>query len=1701
MEGMDQKDVKVKVEEEQNPDFKVRVARIVGLQFGLLSPDYLRQIGVHIYRPAINSQKLPVDGGLNDGRMGSNSRSMFCSTCSETFELCQRHPGYLELVRPILNPEHLKNILKILRCFCYYCSRLLVRGHAALYQQFQTKRFSTSSFHASSFLLELSNASRKIPVCSTNIDGPAGYLAQQKKIKQTIKKRSKEGKRNTSSSNNGLGQPESEDVDMQCIRSGQSFVCGACQPTYVLEGLNIRATDSQGNAMPADAETILQILTNIRDEDIAFLGLHAQYSHPKWMVFTLLPIMPQTAHEKHEGSGSWGVDEATGRLQNIIRLNNELGKEMQQRVQGISKKEKKERAKRFQRSEADMYRELQIQISCMISGDASIQSTRNLPTPDQIEQLEVFQNKDRALTPEENKQYQDLLVMLEMQSKSQPLARFGRGITNTKGANTIRKKWGGKSGMFRKHMKGKRKDFSGRSVITIDPYLAPNEVRPPIEMMQKLTDRIAVTKYTARDLTSCIRNGPKIYPGAVFIEFPDNTVCKVSSIEHTSVTLQPGWYIIVHLKDGSQLIFNRHPSLHRESIMAHKARRGQTLTIGKSASTCTPYNADFDGDEMNLHKPQRSLAGAEAAELLAVDKHILAVKNGRPLIAPIQDTPNGAWLVTDPGRLFSYQDALQYLMQCRLWEGHNHEMPVVTFVDRKTRQKYVTGHSIVSCLLPPSLYVSRRMPRHRISQDALVMYSDPKNMYDSSLWIQDGFFLFGRLTKDRISDILLTIVKQFGDEQGVEFIFRIERTMYEMLTVLGSTFSLLESQSPCPEQVQQILEQLRGWMQSDEAKTATDEVQCDVINAATKRIEDLVIGTAHAKMVRQRWRNSLIEIVASGAKAKAANIRQIWGISGQQFSMGKRFAQGISHSKYADPAAAHGFVDRNYFDGLTAAQYFFHGACGIEGIADMAVRVPDTGYMSRKMQRGMEQYKITHTGSVVDDTGQLLQVAFGDDGFNTARLEYTKMNILACRNEQEFAQRYQPHDLAQNDADMEAALDEWEILILAREQMLIWKGKQQHIASNQRSLSTNCFSSPIRFEGLLHRFEKQTLPEDDAGIVSLLECKMQVDALLRMLQDVYHVQPMQIFWILIRDWFCSRFVIRKYRWSAQTLRQALAEVERQFTKARTVAGDMQGSDTGHRLAEPLTQLSFNTFHFTGSQNTLVGGVPRFKELIDMRGRISTPSMDVYFWPEWQKDAAFVQDLARKLPVVSLKHVVCSSTGTQLVDAEPWKRQWPLHLTPTMIHTMGNYKSRWSDYVMQIQLDKSKCMDKKLLPRHIMKRLKKYVHRLFENYGFASEILDSISFWDCSKASDAVWYVRFLFQEECSPWNFWWRLHMQEGKDDEAEAKAGKEDNHAKEGKKPKRITQKQKLQRPLESKPQPKHLRQFYSHLLDRLYQVHLMGLPGIRAAEMRKSASGECIIKTYGSNLKQLFYHYPAVDSTRTCSNDIMEMSSVFGRNVASSVTEQELWQVLQGATNIRHAKLASQIQAASGTLLGMHRFGCMQETDSAVQKMCFEVPADVLNHAITFSVQDNLTSVSANSILGNTIKMGGATVELREAADCKQVIEPNIFEKKYVERRPQTQAEIDLFIKNELHLWQQQPSNIAVADTFFEPYLQPNDELTLSSMNDLIIPDDSKMQVEGEEEEAVPFDFGGLDQVMLAPGGQMQEEEEEWAPASPRF
>ncbi|MEM2946988.1 MAG: DNA-directed RNA polymerase subunit A' [Candidatus Bathyarchaeia archaeon] len=681
-------------------------------------------------------------------------------------------------------------------------------------------------------------------------------------------------------------------------------------------------------------------LERIPNDDLELLGFDSKTARPEWMILQVLPVPPVYVRPSITlESGIRSEDDLTHKLVDIIRINQRLKENMEAGA------------------------------PTLIIQDLSELLQYHVTT--------YFNNEASGIPPARH--------------------RSGRAL------KTLSQRLKGKEGRFRSNLSGKRVDFSARTVISPDPNLDINEVGVPLEVAMRLSVPEKVTAWNIEEMRKLVINGPFVYPGALYIIRPDGKRIRLEFVtdrEKIAESLELGYIVERHLKNGDIAIFNRQPSLHRMSIMAHYVRVLPYKTFRLHLCVCPPYNADFDGDEMNLHIPQSEEAQTEARLLMQVQDQILSPRFGGPIIGAIRDFITAAYLFTRKSNYLT-KDEVSRLLIAAGYEGPIPEPEI------KEPQPMWGGKQIFSLFLPKDLNYVLKANTCRGCAKCLK----EECPYDAYVVVKNGQLICGVIDRKAVGaeqseSLLHRIIKDYGTAAGREFINKVTRLLKLFITMRGFSYSydelVLSPQAETKirrimERVEKRIEELiksyrDGTLPRLPGQSLEDSFEIYVMNELAKARDE------SGKIADEDFalENSGIVMTRTGARGSSLNIGQMSACVGQQAVRGKRIMRGylgrtLPHFKFGDPSPkARGFVYSSYQRGLDAIEFFFHAMGGREGLVDTAVRTQQSGYMQRRLINALEHLRLEYDGTVRNSTGDIIQFKYGEDGVDPAKSDHGK---------------------------------------------------------------------------------------------------------------------------------------------------------------------------------------------------------------------------------------------------------------------------------------------------------------------------------------------------------------------------------------------------------------------------------------------------------------------------------------------------------------------------------------------------------------------------------------------------------------------------------------------------------------------------------------------------------------------------------------
>ncbi|XP_043217204.1 DNA-directed RNA polymerase II subunit RPB1-like [Amphibalanus amphitrite] len=1472
-------------------DSKAPLREVKRIQFGILSPDEIRRMSVTeggIKYPETMEGGRPKLGGLMDPRQGVIDRLSRCQTCAGNMTECPGHFGHIDLAKPVFHPGFLTTTIKVLRCVCFYCSKLLITPTNPKIKEIVLK----SKGQPRKRMTHVYDLCKGKNIC----EGGDEIDLQ------------KEGSADDPNAAKGHGG------------------CGRYQPRIRRSGLDLTAEwkhvneDSQEKKINLTAERVYEIFKHISDEECFLVGMDPKFARPDFMIITVLPVPPLCVRPAVMMFGSAkNQDDLTHKLADIIKANNELIKN--------------ESAGAAAHIILENHKMLQYHVATLSDNDMP-----GLP---------------RA-----------------MQKSGRPL-------------KAIKARLKGKEGRIRGNLMGKRVDFSARTVITADPNLRIDQVGVPKTIALNLTYPEIVTPFNIDKMQDLVKRGNNQYPGAKYI-IRDNGE-RIDLRFHpkpSDLHLQCGYKVERHIIDGDLVIFNRQPTLHKMSMMGHRVKVLPWSTFRMNLSVTSPYNADFDGDEMNLHVPQSMETRAEIENMHVTPRMIVTPQSNKPVMGIVQDTLTAVRKMTKRDVFLEKEEMMNMLMFLPTWDG---KIPVPAII--KPRPLW-TGKQLFSLIIPGNVNMVRTHSTHPDDEDSgPYKWVSPG---DTKVLVDNGELIMGILCKKSLGasagSLLHICWLELGHDIAGHFYHDIQSVvnawlLYEGHSIgIGDTISDPDTYSDiqntirkAKEDVIQVIEKAHN----DELEpTPGNTLRQTFENHVNRILNDARDKTGASAKNSLGEYNNLKAMVVAGSKGSNINISQVIACVGQQNVEGKRIPFGfrkrtLPHFIKDDYGPeSRGFVENSYLAGLTPTEFYFHAMGGREGLIDTAVKTAETGYIQRRLIKAMESVMVNYDGTLRNSVAQLVQLRYGEDGLAGEFVEFQSLPTIKLSdaafkrkfkfettNERQLRRVFQEdivRDLMGSGEIIGELEREWETLSRDRQEL------RQIFPTGESRVVLPCNLERMIWNGQKIFHIKKTEPTDLSplkvleGVRTLLSRCVVVRGEDR-LSKTANANATILFSCLVRSTLCTRRVAEEYRLSSEAFEWLIGEIDTRFHQAMVNPGEMVGALAAQSLGEPATQMTLNTFHFAGvSSKNVTLGVPRLKEIINISKKPKAPSLTVFLTGASARDAEKAKSVLCRLEHTTLRKV----TANTAIYYDPDPQNTVIAEDQEFVNVyyeMPDFDpTRISPWLLRIELDRKRMTDKKLTMEQISEKI---------NAGFGDDL--NCIFND-DNAEKLVLRIRIMNSDD---------------------SKFSDEDEQ-------------------MDRMEDDMFLRCIESNMLS---DMTLQGIESISKVYMHLPSTenkkrivitetgefkhiAEWLLETDGTSLMKVLSERD-VDPIRTFSNDICEIFSVLGIEAVRKCIEKEINTVLQFYglyVNYRHLALLCEVMTSKGHLMAITRHGINRQDTGALMRCSFEETVDVLMDAASHAEVDPLRGVSEKIMLGQLAGIGTGCFDLLLDADkCKHGIE----------------------------------------------------------------------------------------------------------------
>lgn len=738
----------------------------------------------------------------------------------------------------------------------------------------------------------------------------------------------------------------------------------------------------------------------------------------------------------------------------------------------------------------------------------------------------------------------------------------------------------GKEGRIRGNLMGKRVDFSARTVITPDPTLDINELGVPIKIAKNITFPEVVTRYNIKKMQELVRNGREKYPGAnnvffiaAMIEENRPIAPKDLRFGREKIVLRYGDVVERHLVSGDYVLLNRQPSLHKLSMMGHRIKiindvRLSTFRLNPYATT--PYNADFDGDEMNIFVPQSLQTSIELDEIADVKRQIIAPGNSSPIIGAIQDGILGSYNISAPSVRIKWKDAMNIVSYTSISD----------FTVIKKNQEY-KGTELFSLIIPSDI-----------------------NVDHAGLTVERGEIKDGRLKKAHVGGKANSLIHAIWNVHGIDatkdFIDNTARLINNFNLMNG--FSVGIGDTLISEKLQEEMNKV-----FETKKLEVDHLVTNVENNPdlldSKTFENSIYSELNAirdnmsKLIMNNLMddNGFYIMITSGSKGSELNMGQMSGCIGQQAVEGTRIKKKINYRTLPyfhqndDSAMARGFVQSSYLQGATPTEFIFHNMGSREGLIDTAIKTAESGYVQRKLIKTMEDAMVKYDCTVRNANDTIIQFIYGDDGIDSTRQYVHVLKIFNMGNK-ELTEKYKFTDVELSKFKNYSSKDNTSHVKKIMELRDLIREAKIKTGKNYNAINTKV-QLPINIKLIISNVSRERSDKTELSPDYIIQ---KLDSLLDYSQTKVtcmsknsannksslryrdEIVSKTMFKMALYAYLSPKLVLNEMKLSKTQFDKICNKIVKDFNTSVVDAAEMVGIVAAQSIGEPVTQLTLNS---------------------------------------------------------------------------------------------------------------------------------------------------------------------------------------------------------------------------------------------------------------------------------------------------------------------------------------------------------------------------------------------------------------------------------------------------------------------------------------------------------------------------------------------
>ena len=1083
----------------------------------------------------------------------------------------------------------------------------------------------------------------------------------------------------------------------------------------------------------------------------------------------------------------------------------------------------------------------------------------------------------------------------------------------------------------------------------------------PQDIAMNITFPATVNRRNKRFLTKLVVNGPDKYPGANILEKKNGYHRSLRHTDRNSIILEEGDVVHRHLLNGDPVLFNRQPTLHRMSMMCHIVRvmkKGKTFRM--NVADTKPYNADFDGDEMNLHAPQDEESAAELRYLAAVPKQIISPASNSPIIGIFQDSLLGAYRFSREDIKFTPRAAMNLLMSIKTIN------PAIF-----TQTGEVSNFNILSQILPP---MSCKF------KNKLLEKEEDKKTSNNIVEISNGKYLRGQIEKSVLGGgskgLIHSIFNDFGSDAATKFIDDLQAiiTGYMKLSAYSVGINDLIADNETNNKINTAITQKKmdvrglidelhiGTFENKTGKTNEEEFETKVNIYLNKAAEEA--GKIGRKSLDKD--NRFVIMVNAGSKGSILNIAQMVSCLGQQNVDGKRIPYGYEdrtlpcYPKYDDSPEARGFVESSFIQGLTPEELYFHAMGGRTGLIDTAVKTSTTGYIQRRLIKGNEDLKVAYDMTVRNNKNKIIQFKYGGDNIETTKIESQILDLAQMTIEEVYAHFQVPLDDTTSEmfttnytkAAIKRLKRQKDALNVKLETMI------NEMIVNRKYLVENVFKFtnknnvhlPVNFKRIMQNLQHQLNIQKTSMVdITPLEIYKILDFSLEKLKKLPRLAPTKLFEIVYYYYLTPKNLLMFHRFNRKAIILLTEKIENIYKKSIVNPGEMVGIIAAQSIGEPTTQMTLNTFHFAGvaSKSNVTRGVPRIEEILSISDNPKQPSTTIFLPHLNETNHEKALELRHDLEFTSMRDITKNVNiyfepdpmktvieEDQQLLAEYIEFQKLLRECSNVELEKDDKSDSMSKFIIRFVFDREAMLDKNISMDD--------VHFAIKN----SFKKDVICIYSDLNSDKLIFRIRLV----------------------DSLTKSNKQS---------------------LDQSDEIYMLKNIQDNLLDKLKLRGIKNIPKIIIRKMTNSLrfvdgsyklEDSWVLDTVGTNLLGIL-GTEGIDATRTYSNHIHETNRVLGIEAARQTIYNEILESFEfngTYINAHHLELLCDRMTCNQVMTSIFRHGINNDNIGPIAKASFEETPEMFLRAARHAELDPVTGVSANIMCGQQGNFGTSAFQV---------------------------------------------------------------------------------------------------------------------------